>query len=400
MIGRNEAKEIETQLLSLEPPLLSVYADVDPSNPDNKGGSWRIRVKNALKDIAEIHERTEHRPSLYDQVVSLIEEERPAAKTMALFATQNKLGKTFLQRVDLNVSLPVVDVTHGRVDVRYGEPWIQPLLYAFDEYQHAAALHIQGAEWRLFEFFLGEFEEIDNVFAEVDKQVWKELVEAAEFIRSGRLAEKAEPDLSGSNKDPWAQESHHWRRKLYKRLVLLVEKALAARGIDRLVILGAHPEAAMVASLFSRQFHDNIVAILPNPSDGNDIDIKKLRELVLPALEEAERRGEMELLDQIREGRGPQGLEAVIEEIQFGRVDVVALPIRCDATIWHCPKVGLYGGTREAAEKYCTDPVEVRLSDHIFALADNFGTRIEFMDGEAAERLSTEFGGIAGQRRW
>ena len=52
MIGRNEAKEIETQLLSLEPPLLSVYADVDPSNPDNKGGSWRIRVKNALKDIA------------------------------------------------------------------------------------------------------------------------------------------------------------------------------------------------------------------------------------------------------------------------------------------------------------------------------------------------------------
>lgn len=111
MIGRNEAKEIETQLLSLEPPLLSVYADVDPSNPDNKGGSWRIRVKNALKDIAEIHERTKHRPSLYDQVVSLIEEERPAAKTMALFATQNKLGKTFLQRVDLNVSLPVVDVT-------------------------------------------------------------------------------------------------------------------------------------------------------------------------------------------------------------------------------------------------------------------------------------------------
>ena len=175
MIGRNETKEIETQLLSLEPPLLSVYADVDPSNPDNKGGSWRIRVKNALKDIAEIHERTEHRPSLYDQVVSLIEKERPAAKTMALFATQNKLGKTFLQRVDLNVSLPVDDVTHGRVDVRYGEPWIQPLLYAFDEYQHAAALHIQGAEWRLFEFFLGEFEEIDNVFAEVGKQVWKEL---------------------------------------------------------------------------------------------------------------------------------------------------------------------------------------------------------------------------------
>ncbi|WP_147284703.1 baeRF10 domain-containing protein [Micrococcus luteus] len=88
--------------------------------------------------------------------------------------------------------------------MRYGNPGFSAAL-CFDEYQHAAALHIQGAEWRLFEFFLGEFEEIDNVFAEVDKQVWKELVEAAEFIRSGRLAEKAEPDLSGSNKDPWAQ---------------------------------------------------------------------------------------------------------------------------------------------------------------------------------------------------
>lgn len=400
MIGRNEAKEIEAQLLPLEAPLLSVYADIDPSNPDNRGGAWRVRVKNALKDIPEIHERTEHRPSLYDQVVALIDEERPDAKTMALFATQNHLGKTFLKRIDLHVALPVVDIANGRVDARYGEPWIEPLLYAFDEYQHAAALHIQGAEWRLFEFFLGQFEEIDNVFAEVDKRTWKELVEAAEFIRSGRLAEKAEPDLSGSNKDTWAEKSHHWRRKLYKRLVLLVEKTLEARGIERLVILGAHPEAAMVASLFSGRFHDNIVAILPNPSDGNDIDLKKLHDTVLPALEEAERRDEMELLDQIREGRGPHGIEDVIEAIQFGRVDVVAVPIRCDTTIWYCPNVGLYGGTRTAAEKYCTDPVEVKLSDHIFRLADSFGTRIEFMDGEAAERLNVEFGGIAGQRRW
>ncbi|PRX37220.1 hypothetical protein SAMN05216257_101239 [Meinhardsimonia xiamenensis] len=400
MIGRNEAAEIWNRLQELETPVLSVYADIDPSNPDNRGGAWRVRVKNALKDIPEIHERTEHRPSLYDEVVALIDEERPEAKTMALFARQNHLGKTFLERIDLKVAVPVVDLVGGRVDARWGEPWIAPLLYALDEYQRAAALHIHGTEWHLYEFFLGEFEEIDGVFAEVDEQDWKELREAADFIRSGRLRAEVTPDLSGSTKDRWAAKSRHWRRKLYQRLVRLVEKALEARGIERLVILGDHAEAAMVASLFTGRYHDMIAAILPNPSDGNDIDPRKLHDLVLPALEAAERREEMRLLDRIREEPGPMGLEAVIDAIQFGRVDVVAVPFRTEAKIWHCPDSGLYGGTRAAAERYCAEPVEVPLADHIFRLAENFGTRVEFVDGEAADRLREEFGGIAAHRRW
>ncbi|WP_181878894.1 baeRF10 domain-containing protein [Micrococcus luteus] len=117
---------------------------------------------------------------------------------------------------------------------------------------------------------------------------------------------------------------------MYKRLVLLVEKALAARGIDRLVILGAHPEAAMVASLFSRQFHDNIVAILPNPSDGNEYRHQEASRAGPSCLEEAERRGEMELLDQIREGRGPRarGCDRRNSIRQGGR-GCPTYPLRC-----------------------------------------------------------------------
>lgn len=400
MIGRGESQALKARLQALEAPVLSVYADIDPSNPDNRGGAWRTRVKNALKDIPEIHKHTEHRPSLYEDVLTLIEDERPEARTLALFAWQNHLGKTSVERLDLNVTLPVVDLAHGRVEARFGEPHTAPLLFALDEYQRAAALHIQGAEWRMFEFYLGEYQEIDGVFAEVDDQDWKELREAAEFIRSGRLAAEVTPDLSGSNKDRWANKARYWRRKLYQRLVRLVEKTLEERGIERLVILGDQTEAAAVASLFTGRYYDMIAALLPNPSDGQNIDLKKLHDEVAPALAAAERRDEHRLLDRIREEPGVWGLDKVIDAAQTGRVDVLVVPFQTEARIWHCPEYGLYGATREAAAKYCTEPVEVPLRDHIFPLAESFGMRVEFVQGETADRLNAEFGGIAGLRRW
>jgi len=108
MLKQKQTNELIENLSALEAPVLSVYADINPANPDNKGGGWRTRVKNALKDIPDIHKRTEHRGSLYDAVLELLAEERPAARTMALFAKQNHLGKTFVERVDLTTFCPSI----------------------------------------------------------------------------------------------------------------------------------------------------------------------------------------------------------------------------------------------------------------------------------------------------
>ncbi|MCX8115682.1 MAG: hypothetical protein N3D71_11525, partial [Burkholderiaceae bacterium] len=114
-----------------ESPVLSVYADVDPAKPENARDAWVTRVKNAIRDLPEIRDREGKRDTpLYDAVMALLDEQRPAARTLAVFAARGRQGRLEVRRVDLQVELPVVDLAHGRVEARWGEPYLTPLLYA------------------------------------------------------------------------------------------------------------------------------------------------------------------------------------------------------------------------------------------------------------------------------
>lgn len=400
MITNLQVRELRQELLEIEGPCLSLYVDCDPSNPDNARAAWRKRAKNALKEIEELHSRPEHGSSLYDQVIEAIEEERPESRTLVLFAWQDKHGKGEIRRFDLKVRLPVADLKEGRSEAHWGQPWVTPLLFALDEYQRAAVLHIDGSRWAFYESFLGEIEELNEVFADLDEKAWKELEEAAQFIQSERLIERVEPDKSGSTVDAWKEKTRHWMRRLYRRLADLVEKAMDERGIERLLVLGPHEQARRFAAMLPARMHERLVAILPNPSDGNMVDRKTLQGLVEDALAAAEREAEGRLLDAIREQPGFKGVEEVIEAWQQGRIDCVVVAWNFDIRLWHCPQSGLFAATAESARRFCPDPKEVRLADHVLDLAETYGTRIEFVAGVNAERLEREFGGIAGYRRW
>jgi len=400
MLKQKQTNELIENLSALEAPVLSVYADINPANPDNKGGGWRTRVKNALKDIPDIHKRTEHRGSLYDAVLELLAEERPAARTMALFAKQNHLGKTFVERVDLQVDLPVVDLRQGRVEARWGEPYIMPLVYALDEYERTAVLHIDGANWRFFELYMGEIEECDDIFKEIDEEDWKELKEAAEFILSGRVREKTEPTRAGDTKDPYKKKRMTWLHKLYVRLSRLLEKALRALHIDRLVIMGDEDETGPFYNVLPKHLRQKIVARIHNPKDEKAPNIADIKARVEPVLEAAERQGEMALLDEIREQPGIWGLEPVIDALQIGQIDTLVVPFDLDAKIWTCPDLGFLAADPEKLKEVCEEVAELNLGDHIFALARDYGTRLEFVEGEPKDRLMREFEGIAAKRRW
>ena len=400
MLNQKEANELIDRLSALEAPVLSVYADINPASPDNKGGAWRKRIKNALKDIPEIQKRPEHALSLNDAILELINEERPAARTMALFAKQNHLGKLFVERVDLNVDLPVVDLRAGRSQARFGAPWIAPLIFAMDEYERTAVLHLNGSKWRFFELFLGDLKECDNVFAGFDEQDWKDLKEAAEFIRSGELRAKTEPDKSGSTKDTYAAKLGYWRHKLYVRLGRLLERALHARGINRLVLMGEEPETAVCLNALPRQLRAKVVARVHNPKDLDNPTVADIKKHVEPVLEDAERKAEMALLDEIQEQPGIWGLGKVLDALQIGQLDTLVVPFDSDAKIWACPDYGLVSADRETLAELCDGAEQVALGDRIFSLAGDYGTRLEFVEGPAKKRLNNEFGGIAAKRRW
>ncbi len=85
----------------------------------------------------------------------------------------------------------------------------------------------------------------------------------------------------------------------------------------------------------------------------------------------------------------------------MGRLSVLLFPWGSEARIWRCPE-GWVGGTPEMAGLFCPNQElqEVALRTVIGNLVADFGARLEFVHGEAEQRLLTKFGGLAGLPRW
>ncbi len=385
-------------------PVLSIYTDVNPARPENAKKAWVKRVKNSLLEIPEIRNRQGKRDTpLYDEVYALLDQDRPEARTMALFAKRDKHDKIIVERLDLQVDLPVVDVAHGRVDARYGEPYLTPILFAADEYERLGVLHLFSTKWRFYEIFLGEIREEENVFADITVEEWRELKKLADKIsetyssrslRQGGRFDKLSP------KDRLNAKVSVWMHQLYSRLADLAEKTAGRLGIERFVLMGEEWQVKHFETHLDRGLRSRIVARVPHPKNPAEPSKREIMEVVGPALEASERAAEMELLDRIKEQPGLWGLDPVLDALQPGRVEVLVLPWSLEAKIWRCPEEGFVAATEETAKIFCEAPVEVRLRDHVWQLSRDFGARVEFLRGEPEKRLLTEFQGAAALVRW
>jgi len=395
--------ELRETLAGRETPTLSVYADINPARPENASRAWVRRIKNALKDLPEIHDVHGKRDTpLYDKVLALVDEERPDARTLALFAARGPHGRWLVRRVDLQIDLPFVDLAHGRVEARWGEPYLTPVFFAIDEYERTGVLHLEGARWRFYELFLGELHEDTDVFADITADAWCELREIAVRIENTVALRRANAGGRFDKLSPREREAAKvdaWMHKLYTRLALALDKAADRLGVDRLVLMGESWQVSHFEGYLGRGLRHRVVARVEQPAHAARPTPRDILERVLPALEAAERRAEQTLLTRIREQPGVWGLDEGLAALQLGRVETLVLPWTLDARIWRCAD-GTVTGTREAAGLVCSDPQEVALRDHVWRLARDFGARLELVRGEAETRLQRDFGGAAALLRW
>lgn len=384
-------------------PVLSIYADINPARPENAGRAWAKRIKNALKDLPEIRDAHGKRDTpLYDEVLALIDEERPAARTLALFATRGLRGRLVVRRIDLQLDLPVVDLAQGRVEARWGEPYLTPIFFAADEYERGGVLHLEGAKWRFYELFLGELREDTAVFADISADEWRELKDLAERIENAAALRRAHTGGSFDKLSPKEREAAKvstWMHKLYTRLAQALDKTVDRLGVERLVLMGEPWQVSHFEGYLSRGLRNRVVARVPQPGNASNPTPADLLERVTPALEAAERQAELALLERIKEQPGVWGLDPVLDALQLGRVETLVLPWALDARIWRCPE-GAVGGTAEMAKLFCEQPQEVALRDHVWQLARDYGARLEFVRGEAEGRLLRDFQGAAASLRW
>ncbi|MCS7031433.1 MAG: VLRF1 family aeRF1-type release factor [Gloeomargarita sp. SKYG116] len=384
--------------------VLSLYADVNPAKPENANGAWFKRIDQTLKHLPEIRDRHGKRDQpLYDQVYALLEAERPHARTLALFAYRDGHGHLHTERLDLQVELPVVDLRQGRVEARYGAPYLTPLWLAVDEYERTGILLLEGARWRFFEVFLDEIREDEELLTGISRDEWQQLQAFSERITATWRARSATPGGRCdklSLQERTAARVDAWLHAFYHRLAHLLEQTVERLRIGRLVLIGEHWQTGHFESYLSRRLQQQVVSRLPLWPEAHREAIGQIWRRVEPVLFEVERQQELALLNQVQEQPGLWGIDPVLDALQLGRVRRWILPWSLDITVWRCPEDGFVAAMPEIAQVVCAQPEAVALREHVLELAASYGAELEFVRGAAAERLLKEMGGMAALLRW
>ncbi|HOV70844.1 MAG TPA: VLRF1 family aeRF1-type release factor [Dysgonamonadaceae bacterium] len=398
MISKKDIQRFKKIISSVDKPVLSVYCNVNPADPDNFGRAWYGRLKNTLKSMDELKVKLKKGKTFYDELMVFIDQIMVGARTLALFAWVNDKNELEVEHFELQVELPVVDLVRGRVETHFGKPYVLPILYAFDEFYRVGVVHVYGSKWRFYEVFLNEIEEITDTFAEITPDEWRDFNEYAQIIESGVLEERTFNDKL-KFKDRQKARIQTFSHKLYVRLAQMVEKSVLDLELDRLILMGNDWQVKLFENHLNRHIRELIIGYVSNPLDTENPSTKDVLERIAPVLREAEEREEMQLIAEAQSPKGVCGLQDVLEAIQMARLQVLILPWDLHATVYKCTD-GMFFATPEEAQEYDSSYEEVELKKVVFDLAAEYATRIEFVDGAMKEKLYNELQGIAGLVRW
>ena len=398
MISKKDIQRFKKIISSVDKPVLSVYCNVNPADPDNFGRAWYGRLKNTLKSMDELKVKLKKGKTFYDELIVFIDQLIVGARTLALFAWVNDKNELEVEHFELQVELPVVDLVRGRVETHFGKPYVLPILYAFDEFYRVGVVHVYGSKWRFYEVFLNEIKEATETFAEITPDEWNEFNEYVEIIESGVLDERTFRDKL-KFKDKQKAKLQTLSHKLYIRLAQMLEKSIHDLEIDRLILMGNDWQVKLFENYLNRHIRELIIGYAPRPSNIENPSTKEILERVTPILREAEEREEMQLIADAQSPKGVCGLQNVLEAIQMGRLQVLILPWDLHAKVYKCKDEMIFANPEEAQE-HDSSYEEVELKKEVFQLAAQYATRIEFVDGAMKEKLYNELQGIAGIVRW
>ena len=129
-----EIQNLTKRLEGHERPILSVYLSVNPRYNTNQGQAYKIRLKDAFKEIQDLPQ------GMAERVREQVEDETPppGSRTLVFFVASDG----FFERHDLQVDLPEV--------VHFGDPHVAPLALAVDEHEPYGVAIVESEEFRFF----------------------------------------------------------------------------------------------------------------------------------------------------------------------------------------------------------------------------------------------------------
>lgn len=390
MLDKQTVESIRSQVAPHEPPVLSLYLNVNPAEQGNQQKASVLRARAALQDLAIPDE-------LRTEVLRRLEQDHviPGGRSLVLFAGEDPEELFSVNYLHQELPLLDLDDSEGAL-ARWGQPFVAPLLFAADQTERYAAIYVSQHLVRVFEVFMGDIREAWSSERDLDKGEWRRRSEAAHSPAVG----KAAASRGGRDVDTHADRVEMNTARWYSDVVQQFRDDQLSDDADRIILLGTPDAVKAFGEALTDQLRDRIVASLPAPSD-DQVGASDWYPLLEDAIHEAEHEHEKELLDQMRE-RGNWGLDEVLGLLNNSQVDVLAMPWQVGQMVWLAKESGAVAtNPAQLEEKYPDDTlVEIKLKDALPAIVQRSSVRIEFVAGENADRLRDEFAGVAALRRW
>ncbi|HEY8459324.1 MAG TPA: hypothetical protein VIM99_03035 [Blastocatellia bacterium] len=351
-------------------PVLSVYLDVDQSKETNLNRKFEVSLGNMLRELEHgIVDQYEHLEFAADAELAarFASGYRPGARSLVIFCDALE---DFLWHREMDV--PMLN------EARWGKTfYLRPLIETIDEYERYGVILTDRAQARLLTVYQGKIEEQGESFAPGDVKTFK--APSKDHLRSDmRFQHKAD------------QYAHRHLKRVSELAVELAERY----AFDRLILAGPVEATGQLQQLLPKRWQSRIVASLNLPVDS---DPQTVLAATLKVAEEAERNGEMTLVEELLENaaraeqRAVTGLDATLKALRLGGIwqliyaDGFAPPggrcANCAALFWEIPESCDYCG----ATVWQVDDLVDQAAQRVVAS----GGKIEHVSGAAAERLET-----------
>ena len=390
MAQAEDVRRLKEQLGGHPGPMLSVYLSVNARYEENQGQAYKVRLKDALDEM-EVPEE------LAGRVREEVEEEvHPGARTVIFFVAEDGL----FERYNLQLDLPE--------SYHFGEPYLAPLVLAFDEHEPYGIALLDAQEFRFF------------VSAPIEEPGQASKGASSGFFREVDIESRQPyPKVGGTaDHDPAGYTRQAHLHRFFKELAEVTHKLVLRNGVKHLILAGPKERTAEFRDTLPQDIQERVVADEQVEARGPE---NKALEEFEDMVERAERERKAGLIEQARES-GVHGVKDTVEALQLGQVHhLLALwdlegEIRwCDNDEFAITDISARGCpfcSQETRVRPLMDVLVdlaaarnarlefVRAENEVFAEHPNEAGRAEYSRRQPADVLREEFEGLVGLLRF
>jgi hypothetical protein len=382
-----DIRRLKERLEGHPEPVLSVYLSVNARYPENQGQAYKVRLKDALKEM----EVTEELAGLVRESVE--EEVHPRARTLIFFAAEDG----FFERYGLQMDLPDA--------YRLGEPYLVPVVLALDEHEPYGVALFDAERFRFF------------VSAPMEEPAGGSNGATSGFFREVDLSPSRPYPRGGMDYEPTSRRTEANVHKWYNELGQLTRRLAFQDGVRHLILAGPKERTADFRDRLPQEIKDRVVAEENVPSEAPE---KEFFDRLEAIHEQAETERKAGLIAQARE-EGAHGVRDTIEALQEGRIYHLIALWGLEGEIRWCDndELAIMDITQEECP-FCRQKTRIRsLMEVLIDLAAARNARLDFVRpenpvtetpnedlergrnrDEVADVLRDEFDGLVGLLRY